>query len=83
MITEEPVEDPLNLHVIKERGSRLTCSYEEEKRAMSLAVGWLKANQTMNKGPSAQIACHSSRQCKTSRYAPELSATSFTTLAKI
>ena len=43
------MKDPLNLPVIKERGSRLTCSYEEEKRAMSLAVGWLEANQTMNK----------------------------------
>ena len=38
VITEGPVEDPLNLHVIKERGSRLTCSYEEEKRTLHLSI---------------------------------------------
>ena len=41
MSTTGPAEDPTELEVIKAKGSRLTCSYKEEERALNLGLDWI------------------------------------------
>ena len=44
VITVGPADDPQCLETLTRRGSVITCSYEEEKRAMVLACEWLTSN---------------------------------------
>ncbi len=36
--------DPVIIHMSKARGSELTSSYEKEKAALLLTLGWVRAN---------------------------------------
>jgi ribonuclease HI len=44
VITDGPFDHPNCLEIIKEKGDEITCSYEEEKRALLLGIDWLERN---------------------------------------
>ena len=46
VITSGPARSPTVVEVWKRRGSPLTCSFEEEKEAMSMAVQWIISNES-------------------------------------
>ena len=44
IVTVGPADNPQRIETLTQRGSTITCSYEEEKRAMFLAANWLTSN---------------------------------------
>ena len=50
VITQGEVEDPVIIEKITKKGSKVTCSYEEELEALNLATSWIEENVlTMSK----------------------------------
>ena len=49
MITEGQARNPSIVETLQQKGSKLTCSYLEEKRAMSLAISWLQKNSQVGR----------------------------------
>ena len=45
VITDGPYDNPNRIATIEQRGSKFTCSYEEEKRALHLGIQWLSTAQ--------------------------------------
>ena len=58
MITEGDPSDPAVVTILTEKGSSLTSSYEEERRAMEMAVGWIGSNLD----PSQSVAIFTDSQ---------------------
>ena len=44
VITTGSARNPIELEVLLKKGSKYTCSYEEEKSAMNLALDWMLEN---------------------------------------
>ena len=44
VVTQSEVEDPVIVDTIMKKGSRVTCSYEEELEALNLATTWIEEN---------------------------------------
>ena len=44
VITTGPAETPTEVEVCQTKGSRFTCSYDEEYRALDLGLGWIADN---------------------------------------
>ena len=46
MVTTGEMENPIIIDTRLERGAPLTCSFEEEKRAMQMALSWIEKHIT-------------------------------------
>ena len=42
VVTDGDFDSQKCIEVLKAKGNQFTCSYDEERRALELAVGWLK-----------------------------------------
>ena len=45
IVTGGDFDNPSCIEVLKAKGNKFTCSYDEEWRALDLAIGWMKANK--------------------------------------
>ena len=48
VITDGPYDNPNKIATLEQKGSKYTCSYEEEKRALHLGIQWLSTAQRYN-----------------------------------
>ena len=44
VVTTGSARYPIELEVLQKKGSRYTCSYDEEKAAMNIALDWMLEN---------------------------------------